>query len=925
MKKSNLFAIILLAVSFVFTFVGCTLNPEPEVGRSDVVEEEVGGSDNEGASGGTGDVGGGKYEELGFSPENEKAEVEKEAADDFINKLIESGFEEDVDYTVEYAGDKVIFVLTEEGKEKLDNQIKAESGEIEGETISVDLTEKKWLVNFRYNLPTESCTREFSIGKQNGLKIGDKLNVKVKLEVSKDISLLTAGIFYYGEGGKYVFLGNQDNDAEVKKDIKANEEFEASFTYNVTKVDVPADKELFIEFKYSNADPYERTYIGSNRSAEDTHFKVSSTADGLKIETKEVIGETRKKGSGAYICFYVNGKRLPISIGIDDEHKGAETFIYPFVSKDDVVYAEYYEVYETASKEYISYEFVRVKSEFECENIEDYVDLDKLNSITPKVKYDADENNFFFGFDTTVSSAKEIFIGSANDYYRVGYTLLSGEKDWSDTGWLVNQAGVSVDENGEFVIFEGYFDYENSEWVNEEKEFFTEGKNLNLPFASWKPVNEILESIATHGNKYWGQLNFDININGTWYPLSTLFTDTYIFGENDLSNVDIDVEDTLSKAVAEVKNVPATEAEFKEMLDDVIAEYEGFFESMDSSNARAVVTTGKEVLKAAEIAEQINNFVKGMVTTINDVISKGSNNELNKILIDFDKQINVGQVSFVTWFDAICDIYAEIGKMVIPMPDDGLTTQRSLTTLICESMGISSGDFYKYLNLLDKYATIEKFYLDLDVEADGKYLGSETTMDSMFAAISSHEDEDLASVELGTILSLGIINIDDAIKTIIKDITNKNIAVVLPVKALQLKIDASVDAKATYGNLVSIMQIIAEGPSETTTYPVLDAELNYGCKVAVCTKDKVGGIVSLDISYSLENEKVKEYVEQVFEMMQEASNPSFDATEMAATLATLYDSIYSVTISVSDGFSKTYKYSEFMELMGNYIPVEQIM
>jgi hypothetical protein len=190
-------------------------------------------------------------------------------------------------------------------------------------------------------------------------------------------------------------------------------------------------------------------------------------------------------------------------------------------------------------------------------------------------------------------------------------------------------------------------------------------------------------------------------------------------------------------------------------------------------------------------------------------------------------------------------------------------------------------------------------------------------MDSMFEAISGHEDEDLASVELGTIFSLGIINIDDAIKTIIKDITNKNVEVVLPVKALQFKIDASVDAKATYGNFLSIMQIIAEGPSETTTYPVLDAELNYGCKVAVCTKDKVGGIVSLDISYSLENDKVKDYVEKVFEMMQESSKPSFDATEMAATLVTLYDSIYSVTISVSDGFSKTYNYSEFMELMGN--------
>ena len=672
---------------------------------------------------------------------------------------------------------------------------------------------------------------------------------------------------------------------------------------------------MFIEFKYSNADPDERTFIGSNISVEETHFKVSSTADGLKIETKEVTGETRVKDSGSKLSFYVNGKRLPIAIGIDNEHKGAETFIYPFVSKDDVVFVEYYEAYKTASKQYSSSEFVRVKSEFECKNIEDYVDLDKFNSITPKVKYDADENNFFFGFDTTVSSAKEIFIGSANDYYRVGYTLLSGEKDWSDTGWIVNNPSVSVDENGEIVIFESDFGYENDEG----KEFFTEGKKLNIPFASWRSVNEILESIATHGNKYWGQLDFSIKINDTWYALPTLFTDTYIFGENNPADKDVDIEETLSKAVAEVNTVPADEAEFKEMLDDVIAEYTGFFESMNSTDARAVVTTGKEVLKAAEIADQINNFVKGMVTTINDVINKGLNNELNKILIDFDKQINVGQVSFVTWFDAICDIYKEIDIMM--NPDEQY--RPSLTTQICESMGISSGDFYKYLNLLDKYATIEKFYLDLDVEADGKYLGSE--MDSMFEAISGHEDEDLASVELGTILSLGIINIDDAIKTIIKQIANEDVAVVLPVKALQFKIDASVDAKATYGNLVSIMQIIAEGPSETTTYPVLDAELNYGCKVAVCTKDKVGGIVSLDITYSLENDKVKDYVEKVFEIMQESSNTSFDATEMAATLATLYDSIYSVTISVSDGFSKTYNYSEFMELMGNYIPVGQIM
>jgi len=414
------------------------------------------------------------------------------------------------------------------------------NGGNEGETISVDLTNEKWLASFVYNYSRGNYGKSFAIGNHEEFKVGDKLDVKVKLEVSRDISSLTAGIFYLNDDGDLVFIGNQECEVEVKRNIKAGEEFVASFTYNVTKKNVPADKELRIEFRYNGADADELTFIESNISdifVEETHFKVSSTAQGLKIETKEVPGETRVENSGSKLVFYANGKKLPVSISIDNEHKGAETFIYPFVSKDDIVYVEYFEAYKTASKQYSDSEFVRVKSEYECLDIEDYVDLEKLYSIKPKLRYDANQNKFFFGFDTPVNSTKEIFIGRDNDY-KVEYILISGEKDWSNTEWLVNQEGVFVDENGEFVVRGNYiYDDATGAYVEQLISFFTAGKNLNLPFGSWKSVDYILESILKHGNQYWGLIETSIRVNNAWYRIPDLFTDTYILAKKDLENV----------------------------------------------------------------------------------------------------------------------------------------------------------------------------------------------------------------------------------------------------------------------------------------------------------------------------------------------------------------------------------------------------
>ena len=116
------------------------------------------------------------------------------------------------------------------------------SGGNGGETISVDLTNEKWLARFDYNSTRGNYGKSFKIKNHEEFKVGDKLDVKVKLEVSRNIASLKAGIFYLNDDGDLVFIGNQECDVEVKSNIKAGEEFVASFTYNVTKENIPADK-----------------------------------------------------------------------------------------------------------------------------------------------------------------------------------------------------------------------------------------------------------------------------------------------------------------------------------------------------------------------------------------------------------------------------------------------------------------------------------------------------------------------------------------------------------------------------------------------------------------------------------------------------------------------------------------------------------
>ena len=178
MRKFKLIVSVLLSMCFVFGLLGC---PNSNKGPNKIPEktplEE-------------------KYDDLGISEEGAKLSEEK--SKEVIEKLQNAGLVEGEDYSVIIIEDEVQIILTEKGKEKLENQVKAESGEITGDTISIDVTDEAFLHRTYYYEPEDVYTVDMLTDTEE-INLGDKLNIKFKATVSTDIALVEAGVFYKDE------------------------------------------------------------------------------------------------------------------------------------------------------------------------------------------------------------------------------------------------------------------------------------------------------------------------------------------------------------------------------------------------------------------------------------------------------------------------------------------------------------------------------------------------------------------------------------------------------------------------------------------------------------------------------------------------------------------------------------------------------
>lgn len=396
----------------------------------------------------------------------------------------------------------------------------------------------------------------------------------------------------------------------------------------------------------------------------------------------------------------------------------------------------------------------------------------------------------------------------------------------------------------------------------------------------------------------------------------------------------VDTTDPFVAAIADVETYPTNEEEVVAMLDTVVTEVSESIDFVMSGNQRSIVTTvGKEAKTALEIVEQVNAFAKAVFECLPEYSSDFS--EMKNWKIDFDKQINIGKVSFTEWFKALCDVYDNVVSQINEWMNNNEQTLSSddLVDRMYESLGLTEAQFEDYLVLLDDFVAIDKLYLNLDADADFKHFtyqkycydwtcenyenSSEncehsdlTTWILDIENLQEHKDEKLAAADVDYILAATVVDVEGLVNTILQEFLASKMEMTLPVKAISAKSEFAVNAEATYGDILSFMQPSEEGV--TITQADVKSEVEY--KVAVCTKDKVGGIVSMTVSTSAEKQDIIDLINVGYNTAGQTSEAMIEK----------FDDMVSIKIAVSNGsedvYNQSMSYSEFndfiMEMTG---------
>lgn len=395
----------------------------------------------------------------------------------------------------------------------------------------------------------------------------------------------------------------------------------------------------------------------------------------------------------------------------------------------------------------------------------------------------------------------------------------------------------------------------------------------------------------------------------------------------------VESTDPFVAAIKDVKKYPTNEEEFVEMLETVVTEVSESIDSVMSGNQRSIVTTvGEEAKTALEIVEQVNAFAKAVFECFPEYGS--SILDIHKIKIDFDEQINIGKVSFTEWFKALCEVYDNVVSQINEWmkSNEQSPSSEDLVEVMYESLGLTKAQFDDYLVLLDGFVAIDKLYLNLDADADLKHFtydkyyrpcydescenyenSSETCEHSDFGWVidienlKNHKDDKLGEAEVDFIFAATVVDVEGLVNTILTEFLASDIGMTLPVKAISAKTEYAVNANLTYGDIFSFDKT-ASSDGMTIPDAGIKSEMEY--KVAVCTKNKVGGIVTITVATSAEKQGLLDFIKAGYNTA---------AGQITDDMMAKYDEMVSIKITVSDGseevYSDTMLYSEFIDFI----------
>ena len=812
-------------------------------------------------------------EDLGLSEEGEKTGTDEEIKT-ISESLKKQGLEEGKDFeiTVNDKGETVI-KLTEDGKTKLEEQVKVENGETSGEEILVDFTQEESFF-MPFNKGRENYFYDWEDAKKlKKINLGDTVKIKFAGKLPIDFDKIQVGVYAIKNNEK-IFLNKEKHLYGVDSSTNANTDFEFEITYQNTILKYEEGIRYGIEFLVKTQDfsnPWIYYEKGDSLKSEDDYLKLEATDKGINIVLKDLSSlglERADYNAGVISVFGVNG----IEVSVEDDKKVNAIYSFPFVNAGEV-YVKYSGELKSSNGSYWKDNYYKITATSGLK-LQDYViNYDAYKEVNLSIDREG------YKFTTKLNSNGK----NLSDYFDLDkiaditadHSLLAGKSDWSNTEWIGGNE-FKYDKEKNVLLAHNYNKYNEYNC-----DIFKDG----IP-AVWNNENDIEIKIRKHNYLYCSDFRLKFKIDGidNWFRLSSFtspeYDDVYKPAEKNMN-----LEDAITKAVRDVERTPTSKAELVSFISEIVNEI---------SQPNSTYSSARMVTPSIPATKDYATISKELLKIPSEVKKIVENFENQKYKVDFNKAINIGEISVSEWFSLIYELNDEINKVFRDNSWEGRSEK------IFYNNDSQTRAFVKeMLSVYDKYATIKQFYVDADIDAD---------LTNVITGITTAEGRDL-SAKIKALLSAGVVDINKLAKEM-QSITlgspSEEIGLTdfsLPIKAMSMTYGIDADV-----NLTAEDYKYAQNDFTLSDKSNIDLELEALCKVAVVSSAKNGGIFTINPKINLNTKNSSKLIEL-----------AVNASEPSAYLGVL-DNVFDIKIIVQDKdgketYSDTFKISDVMEII----------
>lgn len=737
-----------------------------------------------------------------------------------------------------------------------------------GETKSADITTQDFGAVLAWNNEEKSYATSSKIEFEELPKKGDELEVEVEFTLTaSDVESVKGRFLVTDENGK-VYKTDQTK-LSVSSTAKAAEDSDGVTVKGKVKGVAAVNAEaVSVEFEVKITDDTEGKAIiaaesGKGITAEGKYIKAESDAKGIKIILKE--GISLIEGNSLEIT--VAGCPIRAFISREQYESGVRAFVFPFVEAGKDYYITAGGNMVDADNQVFWGSETMLATANGGEDYTKYVDPTVFNTSTITVKADSSKDQPFSG--KFILPSKDLIKNvAAFDSATISFDIVLGAVEWKKTEWWA-WTDEKVNLLGDYEL---ETEYHSSQWANK------------------VPSNALF---AKYDNKYASYARFSFTLtaySACSFVLYDIWSAQAVYDTNWKPKTE---EEAFADGIAGVTTYISSEEEIVNLVMETVLSL------MGSSNE-----TSRTALTADAAKRQFIKFFDDLYKTASEIMKNQGGPTSFKV--NFDREIDVGAMSYLEWRNALSGFNDYLNKTLYGedyyyhpnFVSEWESNLLNYSTLEGESTFSSLNDVYDFI---DETMLLKQLYLKAKADVD-------FDLSKLSAEDAAENTTKVGDVNLSGKVGFAMLDSDKLLKKL-----GAPAGLTLPVKALSVDLAADLDASATYADVAAVAALSGNSSPADDDWSTLEGikyklAFNALIKAAVCSKDGVGGILSIAPEYKMDTANI-------LKIAKLSASENVEPTDVL----TILDDAAKVKISVSNGskdtFSKSYKPTDLYNLV----------